>query len=169
MWRFSKITDSKIWDEHKESIVFFLKSIIIYSFLPVWITFFIILLTGHWSSIGDLWEKGAFFIYSASLLYSATEMMEGFLKKGVVNLITFLYPISWFLIILSAVGFSIAIVPDLFYPVGKIDTKIVIITSSAFIIISFFIIYYAYYNQNRKIDPDGDNRKIQDGIMNKLS
>ena len=165
----TKITESEAWDRHKESVVFFVKSILIYSFLPVWITLFIMLLTGHWSNIDDLWEKGAFFIYSASLLYSANEMMEGYLKKGSVNLVTWLYPISWFLIILSAVGFSVAIVPDLFTSGGQIDKKTITLTSSFFILISLCVIYYAHYRTNRKLDPDGANRKIQDNIMDKLS
>lgn len=164
-----KIGNSKVWDNHKESVLYLVRSILIYSFLPVWITLFIMLLTGHWDSIGDLWGKGAFFIYSASLFYSANEMMEGFLKKGTVILITWLYPLSWFLIILSAVGFAVAIVPDLFFSGKTVETKTITITSFVFVLLSLLILYYARYYQNQEPDPDGENRKLQGDIMDRIS
>ena len=166
---FTRIKEYKAWGDQKESLLFLVKSILLYSFLPVWITIFLLFLTGHLADIGDIWSKGAFFIYSASLLYSATEMMEGYLKKGTVTIISWLYPASWFLIILSAIGFAVAIVPDIFSTGNFVDGNAITWTSSIFLGISILIIYYSHYRDHKRPDPEGRNQQLQGSIMDRIS
>ncbi|MFA5986389.1 MAG: hypothetical protein WC819_03515 [Parcubacteria group bacterium] len=157
---FKIIKETQAWDDHKES-VFFIFVTIFFSFLPIWLTFFYVLITDDNFSINQLWKNGEFFIYSAALLGSAIHMMRGYSKKP-VNLSEILYMISWVVIIFSAVGYmATTVVPT--------KTQYIGLISGIFVLYALGTIYYAHYRQSQNLDPDQENKESQRDIMNQLS
>lgn len=166
---FQKITKSQVWEDHKNSIFFLFFFVLLSSFLPVWITLFVMLLTGSWQNVADLWNNGGFFIYSATLWGSAIYMMHGYPKKNSVSLISALYVASWFFIVFSAVGFTIATIPSVLSSQFTVDSGALATTSFIFIALSLSTIYYAHYYDLRKPDTDRKSRESVQSLMDKIS
>lgn len=163
-----RITDSIFWDNHKDSLFFVAVFVLFPSFLPVWVTLFAMFLTNNWANVSDMVTNGAFFIYSAALLSSAIEKMDGSYKKGTVSLTRFLNHCSWFLIVLSTVGFMVAITPNIF-PLENKGTNITNITAFVFVFISLAILYYADYISRREFNPEQENNGRVRDLMEHLS
>lgn len=166
----NKIFRSETWDKHKKSVFFLLMSVLFFSFLPIWITLFVMFLTGRWASVENIWNNGSLFIYSAAVLGSAIEMMDGYSKRDSINFIRVLYHFTWALAFFSAIGFVIAIIPNILSFENVVETRTIVVTSFIFVVLSLFIIYYAhYYSNGLKLDPEKESRKQQDEIMDQLS
>lgn len=157
----------EVWENHKESL-FFLFILLVFSFLPLWLTSFVMFLSGDWLNFDALWNHGEFFIYSAALLGTAIYMMHGYPKKGSVNLIGFLYVISWFLTVFSAVGFIVATIPNILSPQLKIQPEAVASSSLIFVVLALCITYYAHYYDSRNPEPDRQNKRNIQNIMDQL-
>ena len=169
---FQRIKKSKTWKNHEGSIFFLFLFVLVGSFLPIWASLFIRLLTGHWINIADLWNNGGFFIYSSALSSSAVYMIHGYPKKKPVGVIGYIQTISWLLIVFSAIGFTVAtILPSILSIQYEIASKPVAIISFTFIFLSLVILYYAhhYHDRAQNLEPDSKNKKIQKNIMDSLS
>lgn len=166
---FNKKTILRIWENHKDSLFFLFFSAIFSAFLPVWITFLVMFLTGSWQNVADLWNSGAFFIYSATLLASAIYMMHGYPKKN-SSLVGAIYIFSWILILFSAVGFTVAIIPSvLLSQTGTVDPGAIKIASFILVFLALAIIYYAHYYDARKPELDRKSRENVQKLMGKIS
>jgi hypothetical protein len=162
------IAESTFWDSHKDSIFFIFIFVLFPSFLPVWITLFAMFLTDNWANVADLVTNGAFFIYSAALLSAAIEKMDGTYKKDTVSFKRFLYHCSIILILLSTVGFVIAIAPSIF-GVGNSGTSAVYVTAFVFVLLSLAILYYAHFTSKSNINPEKESMDRVKDLMSKLS
>jgi hypothetical protein len=158
-------------EEHKEP-AFFLLIVVVFSFLPIWLTLFAMFMTGRWDNVGDLWSGGALFIYSAALLGSACYTMHGYSKKGVVSLVGIIEIISWLMTMFSAAGFMISIIPGLLSTGAggvQIGTETMRTTGFVFVFISLLITYYAHYYEYRTLDPERNSQRNTREIMDSLT
>jgi len=160
---FSKMTKSSTWNNHKDTLHFIFIFVGVLSFLPVWITLFIMFLLGNWSNVEDLWNGGGFFIYSASLSGSSIYMLDKYPKN-------IFHTLSWIILIFSATGFTIPTLSAILSLTNKFpDPSITAKTSVVFALIALVINYYSHYYSTRTPDPDRESRKNIKNIMDGIS
>jgi hypothetical protein len=141
--------------------------LVFFSLLPAWVTFFILVLTGHWEKMNLIWDGGSLFVYSAALLGTVIYDLRAYTKKT-ASLIGFIYALSILLLIFSAIGFSISILAGILSSLTPPLPAIAVQVSSIFLITSILVAYYANYHMTQAPDPEKrSHRKVKE-IMSKL-
>ncbi|NTW75683.1 MAG: hypothetical protein HGB34_02165 [Candidatus Moranbacteria bacterium] len=141
---------------------------------PIWLTLLVSGLYGHFS-FSDLARSGAFFVYSAALLSSANERLDGYFQYREVNLKRFVYQSTWILILLTAAGTLVSLIPSIFPPeVGAVIKQLenpymVVNTSIISLLLAIVIDYYSYYKESYQSDPEKESRSQIDEMKEGLS